>query len=84
MIAKGAVAAGLPIPLLAVTMQPLTLVAPSAAVPLIWVPVNVKLAGNVQPESASVGTGTPVTVKLPEPGVPTVNVEFEIAEMVGA
>ena len=83
-IVNGAVAAFEPTPLAAVTIQPLTLVAPAFGVPVIWLLTRLKPLGSVQPESVSVGTGNPVTVKVPEPAEPTLKVEFEIAEMVGA
>ena len=67
------------------TIQPLTLVAPTFGVPVIWLPTRLKPFGSAaQPESVSVGAGNPVTVKLPEPAVPIVKVAFDIAEMVGA
>ena len=79
------VAAELPMPLLAVTMQPLTVAAPAAAVPLIWVPVSVRLSGNVQPESASVGAGNPLTVKvMADPATPMVKLWLLATEIAGA
>ena len=83
-MANGAVAAFGATPLAAVTTQLLTLVAPTFGVPVIWLPTRFKPLGSVQPESVSVGVGNPVTVKVPEPAVPIVKVEFDIAEMVGA
>ena len=79
-----AVEAGKPTPFEAVTMQPFTVVAPGLGVPEIWLPTRLKPLGSVQPESASVGVGKPVTVNVPEPATPTLKVEFEMAEIVGA
>ena len=80
---NAAVDAGEPTLLLAVTMQPLTVVAPGLGVPEIWLPTRLKPLGSVQPDSESVGAGKPVTVNVPEPATPTLKVEFEMAEIVG-
>ena len=82
---NGGVAAGLPIPFVAVTIQLVVVTAPAAAVPLIWVPVSVRLSGNVQPESASVGVGKPPTLKLmADPATPMVKLWLVVTEMAGA
>ena len=76
--------AGLPTPLSAVITQPVTVVAPTAGVPLIVLPERVRFGGKVQPVRALVGTGTPVVVKVTEPAVPMLNVGVPIAPIVGA
>ena len=79
------VVAALPAILVAVTIQPLTLTAPAAAVPLICPPVRLKADGNTQPESASVGAGKPLTLKvMADPATPMVKLWLVVTEMAGA